>query len=364
MSGLTVTLVTIALIVLSAFFVAIEFALIAAKRHRLEDLAGTSPAARAALRNASELSLLLAGSQLGITLCTLALGAITKPAMHHALMPLLEATGLPYTAADVAAFILALTIVTFLHLVIGEMAPKSWAIAHPERSAVLLSLPMRGFMTLVRPLLRLLNHTANVLVQRLGATPVDELASGQDVAGLRQLVEHSAEAGTIGDEYRSSIEHALDLRERTVAELMPRVRGLTSVDVSADFGDVQEQTRRTGHRRVLVREGQKVVGVVHVRDTLGDTPLTTPVHTAMQPVLEMEATTPLHEAVGAMREGHRQLAVITSGATQVGVVTLSDILPGLMPPAAVSADDENTTVTSGSVDGATSTGATAARPQH
>ena len=101
MSGLSVTIWTIVIIALSAFFVAVEFALMAAKRHRLEDAAVTSRAARAALRNSAELSLLLAGSQLGITVCTLALGAITKPAVHHALTPLLESTGLSETVADV-----------------------------------------------------------------------------------------------------------------------------------------------------------------------------------------------------------------------------------------------------------------------
>src|SRR5215213_11981816 len=121
-----------------------------------------------ALRNSAELTLLLAGSQLGITAATLALGAISKPAVHHWLTPLFESWGLPLVAADVAGFVLALFIVTFIHLVVGEMAPKSWAIAHPERSATLLAGPMRAFMALVRPVLRLLNSAANALVRRVG----------------------------------------------------------------------------------------------------------------------------------------------------------------------------------------------------
>ena len=148
---LTVLAVTIGLIVLSAFFVAIEFALIAARRHRLEDAATTSRSARVALRSSTELSVLLAGSQLGITACTLALGATTKPAVHHWLTPLIENWGAPLWVADVAGFVLALLVVTFLHLVIGEMAPKSLALAHPERTATILAIPMRAFMTLTRP---------------------------------------------------------------------------------------------------------------------------------------------------------------------------------------------------------------------
>ncbi|GAB47321.1 CNNM domain-containing protein [Mobilicoccus pelagius] len=332
MSGLTVVLVTVVLIVASAFFVAIEFSLMAAKRHRLEGLATTSRAARAALRNSSELTLLLAGSQLGITLCTLALGAVTKPAVHHALTPLLEVAGMPRSVADVAAFVLALLIVTFLHLVVGEMAPKSWAIAHPERSAVLLSLPMRGFMFLVRPVLRALNHSANALVRRLGATPVDELASGQDPAGLRQLVEHSANVGALDAAFRSSIERALDLRELTVADLVRPTASMTSVPAGATMAAVQDATRRTGHLRVLLRERGRMVGVVHVRDTLEADPRAK-ADTVAQPVFELEAGMPLYEAMALMREQRKQLAVVRQGARQIGVVTLSDILPGLLPPA-------------------------------
>ena len=97
--------------------------------------------------------------------------------------------------------LLALLIVTFLHLVIGEMAPKSWAIAHQERSATLLALPMRGFIWLTRPLLTALNRAANRCLRKVGVTPVDELAAGQDPAALRHLVEHSATVGTLDERY-------------------------------------------------------------------------------------------------------------------------------------------------------------------
>lgn len=113
-------LITVILIASSAFFVAVEFALIAARRHRIEDAAAGSRSARAALRSSGELSVLLAGSQLGITVCTLALGAITKPAVHHWLTPVFSSWGAPGWAADVAGFVLALVIVTFLHLVVGR----------------------------------------------------------------------------------------------------------------------------------------------------------------------------------------------------------------------------------------------------
>ena len=169
--------VAVGLVALSAFFVAVEFALVAARRYRLEEAAETSAAARAALRSARELSLLLAGSQLGITLCTLGLGAVAKPAVHDLFLPVFTAWGLPAVTADVVAFVVALVVVTFVHLVIGEMAPKSWAIAHPERSAILLALPMRAFMAVTRPLLVALNALANVCLRRVGVEPVCAPAS-------------------------------------------------------------------------------------------------------------------------------------------------------------------------------------------
>jgi CBS domain containing-hemolysin-like protein len=130
--ALTVTLITAALIALSALFVVIEFALLGARRNRLEELAENSASARAALRGMNDLTLMLASAQLGITVCTFALGAVTKPAVDLWLGPVLMTWGLPELAAGGAAFALSLFFVTFLHLVVGEMAPKSWAIAIPN----------------------------------------------------------------------------------------------------------------------------------------------------------------------------------------------------------------------------------------
>ncbi|AKT51011.1 hemolysin family protein [Arsenicicoccus sp. oral taxon 190] len=332
MSWLVTTLVTVAIIALSAFFVAVEFSLINARRHRLEDAAATSPSARAALRSSSELTLLLAGSQLGITVCTLALGAITKPAVHHALMGPLEATGLPEGGADVLAFVLALVIVTFLHLVVGEMAPKSWAIAHPERSAILLALPMRGFLWLTRPALRALNEAANALVRRTGVEPVDEVEEVQDAHGLRELVEHSAGVGTLEAAYGSSITNAIDMGRITMDELVLHRRRPTAVPVDATVADVQAATVEHGHLRVLLLDGDWVAGLVHVRDTLGE-PADRPVRELAREAFAVPAQTPLHEAFTLMRETQTQLAVVHRDGAFAGVVTMSDILPRFFPRA-------------------------------
>ncbi|UAK37288.1 hemolysin family protein [Gordonia bronchialis] len=327
-----VALVTVVLIAASAFFVAVEFALIAARRHRIEDAAATSRSARAALRSASELSVLLAGSQLGITVCTLALGAVTKPAVHHWLTPAISGWGAPMWVADVAGFVLALIIVTFLHLVVGEMAPKSWAIAHPERSAVLLALPMRAFMWLTRPVIVVLNRLANWCLVKVGVQPVDQVATGQDSDALRHLVEHSATVGTLDERYHAHLTSALELESLTVADVVRPSGELGAVGRDASGDDIRSAARSSGHLRLLVRgAGGDVDGVVHVRDSLGSEQTAADL---MRPVLTLDIDEPVYAALARMRETRTHLALVTDGGRPVGLITLNDVLQRLMATAA------------------------------
>ena len=321
---------TVVIVALSAFFVAVEFAALAAKRHRLEDAALSSRSARAALRSSSELTLLLAGSQLGITAATLALGAISKPAVHHWLTPLFEAWGLPRVAADVAGFVLALVVVTFVHLVVGEMAPKSWAIAHPERSATLLALPMRGFMAVFRPLLRMLNAAANFLVRRVGVEPANGVAAGHSPAALRHLVEHSVDVGALDAGFSTQLSSALELERLTVRQLVRPGAPLVAVPAGATAGEVRDATRASGHLRILLEGGPGITGVVHVRDTL-TAPDDAPAAQFARPVFGLAADTTVHAALTSMRETRNHLALVTDGAAVIGVVTMADVLRRLFP---------------------------------
>ncbi|WP_241261206.1 hemolysin family protein [Dietzia sp. KRD202] len=337
---------TVLLIAASAFFVAVEFSLISARRHRLEDAAATSRAARAALRNASELTLLLAGAQLGITLCALALGSITKPAVHHWLTPVFSGWGLPLWTADVIAFILALIIVTFLHLVVGEMAPKSWSITHPEYSATLLAIPMRAFLWLTRPLLVALNAMANNILHRLGVESRDEVSAGQDADSLRELVRHSGEAGTLDDTHQRQLLSALELQELTVGDLLGE-RGvdtpaapeeMSSVGADATPGEIRDTARRTGHLRLLVLENDTAVGVVHARDAIDvEGPATA--RELMRSSLSLEHDLTVAEAFRRMRDARAHLVVVEQSGghpgTHVsevrGVLTLDDVVRRLLP---------------------------------
>ena len=331
LNPLAAAAIALALIALSAFFVAVEFALVAARRHRLEDAAATSASARAALRSSRDLSMLLAGSQLGITLCTLGLGAVAKPAVHDVLMPLLQQMGLPAATADVVAFVLALLTVTFLHLVVGEMAPKSWAISHPERTATLLALPMRGFMKVTRPVLLALNGAANWCLHRVGVEPVDELSSGRNPETLRELVDHSAKAGALDQDRRTQLLTAMELDTAQLSTLLRPHAHVAGINATDRVGQIREVVRRSGHLRLVVWRGQDPVGVVHVRDTL-DTDTSTTAADIMRPVLILPPDAPVYQALTTMRRQRSQFTLVKGEQRQLlGLVTMQDLLDRLLP---------------------------------
>jgi CBS domain containing-hemolysin-like protein len=317
------------LIALSAFFVAVEFALVAARRYRLEEAAASSASARAALRSAKDLSLLLAGSQLGITLCTLGLGAIGKPAVEELLAPLFG--GLGEGAATALAFVLSLVVVTFLHLVVGEMAPKSWAIAHPERSATLLALPMRAFMIVTRPVLVALNGMANRCLRRVGVEAVDEMGAGRTPEDLRELVEHSATTGALDAERHDGIVTALDLDSLPLREVVRPGAEVAGVPADASAEAIRAVSRESGHLRLLVTDATgHPAGVVHVRDAL-IRPAGTTAAELMRPVPTLDATVPLHDALIAMREHRNHVALVADDGQLLGLVTMQDLLDRLLP---------------------------------
>lgn len=330
LSGWVVALVTVGLIVLSAFFVVIEFSLLGARRQRLEAVAATSRSARAALRGMNELTVMLAGAQLGITGCTFALGAVTKPAVHYAMTPAFQNLGLAPWAADAVAFGLALLLVTFLHLVVGEMAPKSWAIAHPETSAKVIGIPARGFILVFRPLLEWVNEIANRLVARTGVTPVEQAAAGgQDAATIRQLVEHSAQVGVLETEFQTQIFEAIELEDLTVETLVRTDVPPTSVTVDGTVGEVRAAALRSGHMRILVENPTGVPGVLHVRDALLE-PADRPARELQREPLQLAADAKVHDALEQMRSTSTQFAVVMRAGRMVGVVTMSDVLQRLL----------------------------------
>jgi CBS domain containing-hemolysin-like protein len=322
--------VAVVLLAGNAFFVAAEFALVASKRHRLEQAAATgSRAAAAALDGSRELSMMLAGAQLGITLCSLGLGAIAEPALENLLHPLLHAAGLPDVPGEVVAFLFALVVVTFLHLVLGEMMPKSWAISDPERSAVLLAVPFRGFTRLFRPALRVLNGLANAALRPFGVHPQDQLAQAHGPAELQILLDRSRLEGSLEAEQTELLSSLLRLQETTIREVAMPGEQLVSVPVDASAADVELASMHCGRSRLaVVGPGGDIVGVVHVRDAVRATagPQEMTAADLMDAPFRLDAAVRVTDAVAAMQAARAQIAMVTDGGRWIGFVALEDLL--------------------------------------
>ena len=331
-NGWLVFAATVLLIALSAFFVVIEFALLGSRRHRLEASAATSRSARAALRGVNELTVMLAGAQVGITVCTFALGAVTKPAVDSWLGPVFASWGMVAWIADGAAFGLSLLFVTFLHLVVGEMAPKSWAIAHPETSAIFIGIPARVFVWFFRPLLVWVNRIANRLVAATGVQPVESAAvGGQDAQTIRHLVEHSAKSGALEQSLRRQISGVIDLETLAVEALIAPQSVLTAVSTDATVADIRDAGAKSGHMRILLLDApNRAPSVVHVRDTLMEPPERLARELA-RTAFVLPAGTPVYEALARLRAASEQLAIVMRGDTFVGIVTLADVLRRVLP---------------------------------
>jgi CBS domain containing-hemolysin-like protein len=331
MSTTVALLISLLLLILNGFFVSAEFALVASKRHRLEQAAAQgSMSARAAIAGVSELSLTLAGAQLGITLCTLGLGSLAEPAVAHLLHPLFELIGLPDSVGHVISLIIAVGGIGLLHVLLGEMAPKSWAISDPERSALLLALPFRAFTTVFRPLLIVLNGMANLCLRILKVTPQNELANAHGPEELRLLIESSREHGTLEAAEHDLLTAMLALQNTTVAQVMTPTSELVTVPDAATAREVELASIREGRSRLaVVSTGTAICGIVHVRDAGRAT--TGGGHTLraadlMTEPLRLPAETPVAAAIRIMRDRRAQLAVVQDGDQPVGVVALEDLL--------------------------------------
>lgn len=352
MSTPVALVVSVLLLVANGFFVAAEFAIVAAKRHRLEDKAEEgNRSARAAVEASKELSLMLAGAQLGITLCTLGLGALAKPAVAHLLEPLISRLGIPEVGVHAIAVLVAVSLVVFLHMVVGEMAPKSWAISHPESSALMLAIPFRAFTWVSRPVLWVMNELANLLLRMVGVDPVDSKDNAHTPADLQLLLAQSYEHGVLEDAEHRILTGALRLEEETVAGVMFPTSAAVTIPRSATASDVERISRESGRSRLFVveptgRAGQRRIrGLVHVRDAMLATSAGDGgrgVSEFVQPVASLSSTLPLIDAVASLRQQRGQLALVRDqDGRAVGMTSMEDILEQILGEF----DDESDEVT-------------------
>ncbi|WP_025272992.1 hemolysin family protein [Haloglycomyces albus] len=328
MTTTTALVVSVALLIFNAFFVAAEFALVASRSHRLEQI-GTRTS-RNALDATRNLSIMLAGAQLGITACTVGLGALAEPAIAKLIEPPLHEVGLR-AAAHPVAFTIALIIVVFLHMVLGEMMPKSWAISHPESSATILIWPFRGFIILAKPIIVALNAMANGLLRLMKVEPADEKAQAHSPQELRYLLSTSAEAGLLEEPERDILTHAIEVQERTVGEVAVPWNNVVTVSVQATAPEVERRSRETGRSRlVVVGLDNRPVGLVHVRQAVLASHGTTARDLAVAPLLTPTDMT-VSAAVALMKRQHAQLALVTGADYQVvGLVGMEDLLEEIM----------------------------------
>jgi len=331
MSTAWALLLSVLLLAGNAFFVAAEFALVASKHYRLEQaVAAGSRAAGAALAGTRELSLMLAGAQLGITICTLGLGALAEPAIEHAIGPLLEDLGMPSRASVAIAFVVALIVVAFLHVVVGEMAPKSWAITHPEATALLLALPFRGFARLVRPMLAAMQWSANVVLRLVGVEPQAALAAAHGPAELRMLLESSRQEGLLDPEQHQLLSRMLPLARTSLAGVMSPIEQLAVVGAGESAAEVEAICRAAGRSRLGVVDGSgRVLGLVHVRDVVRATTRQQRDATAatlMTPATTLDASLSVAAAAARMRAARVQLALVAVDGQVSGFVALEDLL--------------------------------------
>jgi CBS domain containing-hemolysin-like protein len=325
--------IAIVLLAANGFFVAAEFALLAARRSRIEQLSAEgSGAARSALAGLRELSLMLAGAQLGITMMSFGLGAIAEPAVAAGIEGLLAGVALPAGARHTIAVVIALSIVVFLHMVVGEMAPKSWAISDPEGSALLLARPFRAFVVVFRPFIRLLNVAANGVVRLAGVEPQDERAMVHNAGDLLLLLDESARSGELDADQRVLLSRALDLSGLDAQSAMVPRSDIVAVSAETAIGALETIASSSGRSRLPVYDGEldHVRGMLHVKDLLGVPEAeraTTTAGALARPALLTPESRPVEDLMLEMREEAQHVALVVDEHGSVsGLVTLEDLL--------------------------------------
>ena len=331
MSGVTALIIAVVLLLANAFFVAAEFALIAARRSAVETRAEQgSRSARATLRAMGSVSVLMAGAQLGITLCSLGLGALAEPALAHLLEPVFATIGIPGAFAQPIAFVIALAIVVFAHIVYGEMVPKNLALAAPERTAMLLAPPMTAIVTVLKPALLVLNATANGLLRLMRVTPRSEVASSFTRAEVAALVDQAHREGLLDEDERDLVAGALALQDTAVARVVIPMDQLVTVPADAGLEETERIAVQSGYSRLPVSDGGVLVGYVHLKDIIDADRLSATARSMARPLAVIAVDEDLGDAISTMRTTGAHLALVEEGDRPVGVVMLEDVLAELV----------------------------------
>ncbi|MFJ9349192.1 hemolysin family protein [Streptomyces sp. NPDC101237] len=329
MTGLQL-LIGFATLVVNAFFVGAEFALISVRRSQIEPYAEAGDRrARSVLWGLEHVSALLAAAQLGITLCTLVLGVVAEPAIAHLLEPVFHAVGVPTSAGHVVSFVIALTLATYLHMLLGEMVPKNVALAEPVRSALLLGPPLVALSRALRPVIFTVNAFANTLLRLLRVETKDEVSATFTDTELAEIVKDASEAGLIDDRAQERLRDALELGRRPVRDVVVPLERVVYARVGVTPEELERLSAESGFSRFpVVDEGRRIVGYLHIKDALDASPRDEAFRLRdMRPIARVREDTRLDDVLTAMRGSRTHLAgVLGDDGRMAGLVTMEDVL--------------------------------------
>ena len=324
----------------NAFFVGAEFAVISARRSQIEPLAEKGrPGAKTALWAMEHVSLMLATAQLGITVCSLLILSVSEPAIHHLLEIALKGTGWSDSLVSVISFTIALVVVTFLHVTLGEMVPKNAAFTIPDKAVLLLAPPLVFVARMVKPIIWTLNAIANAILRMFKVEPRDEANSVFTLAEVATIVSHSTKEGTIEDS-SGALSAAFEFTTKKASDIMVDVHSLISLPETATVADLEQAVAKYGYSRYVITDDKgEPVGYVHLKDvlTLDDDESEAGTHTGpikakrFRQLSVVSESTDLEDALAQLQRSGIHLAkVVNSQGVTQGVLFLEDIIEELV----------------------------------
>jgi CBS domain containing-hemolysin-like protein len=321
------------LVVLNGFFVASEFAFVRIRATSVEQLAAEGRPGSGALQDVMEgLDDYLAVTQLGITIASLGLGWVGEPAVASLLEPVL-APVVPESAIHLISFAIGFSVITFLHVVFGELAPKTIAIAQAERLSLFVAPPMRLFYYLFYPGLVVFNGTANAFTRLIGIPPASETDETLEEREIRRVLARASDDGNIDTTEVEMIEGVFDLDDTTVTEIMVPRPDVVSVSGDASLSDVRSTALEAGHTRYPVVDGETVVGVIDLKDLLraSDGDETVTAGELAHGTIFVPETTTISNLLLQFRDEHQQMAVVIDewGAIE-GLATVEDVVEAIV----------------------------------
>lgn len=328
--------VTILLLLANAFFVGAEFAAMAARRSQLEPLAEQgSRRAQICIDAMERMGVLLACAQLGITVCSVLLGAISEAALHHALEPVMERIGVPTAFTDGVSLALALLVVVYLHVVIGEMIPKNIAIAGPERSAMLLVPALLYVTKVLGPVIWVMDRASKAIVRLMRVEPKDEVTSAFTAEEVHHIVTESRREGLIEAEQHGLVGAALEFSDKDAIDVAVPLDSLVTLPLTATPDDVERLVAKKGFSRYpMVDASGALTGYLHLKDVLYADEVERHLPVPVKRVRKLATVRPadeVEEVLATMQLTGAHLArVVDDAGRDLGVVFLEDVLEELV----------------------------------